>query len=105
MTKYLYNYKFLYPIGAPQEEVDELTLECHSIESAGRDFIGGESWKFKVVGRGDQWFCTSYHWALVENTQENLDRIMRFEAIQEKRRVLQKTASALYNKWKTIKSQ
>lgn len=97
--KYLYNYKYLYPIGLDQENVKELTLECYDIQPAGRDNIVGKSrWEFKVVGRGDQIFRTSYDWSLVENTPENLALIAEFEEIHRQREELQAKASAVFGR-------
>jgi len=94
--KYLYNYQYLYPVGKGQEDVKELTLECYDIEPTNRNIIGGSQWEFKVVGRGDQMFRTSYDWALVENTPENLALITEFEEIHRQREVLQTKASAVH---------
>jgi hypothetical protein len=87
-VKYLYNYKHLYPVGEGQEDVKELTLECYDIEPANRNLIGGSQWEFKVVGRGDQLFRTSYDWALVEDTAETFALIAEYEELHRQRTVL-----------------
>jgi hypothetical protein len=99
-VKYLYNYKYLYPAGQPQEDVKELTLECYDIQPINPNLIGGSQWKFKVVGRGDQKFITSYNWALVEDTPENLALIAEFEEIHRQREALQTKASEVFNRIK-----
>ena len=96
--KYLYNYKYLYPVGAGQEVVEELTLECYDIKPTNPNFLGSSQLLFKVVGRGDQVFSTSYDWALVENTPENLLLIAEFEDIHRERADLQKKATKLYKR-------
>ncbi len=97
--KYLYNYKYLYPVGAEQEDVVELTLECYDIRPMDRrNLVGAAQWEFKVVGRGDQLFRTSYDWALVENTPENLALIAEFEEIHRQRAVLQTKATEVFNR-------
>lgn len=97
--KYLYNYKYLYPIGLAQEDVEELTLECYDIQPMGRrNIVGGSQWEFKVMGRGDQVFRTSYDWALVENTPENVALIAEFEEIHLQRAELQTKASAIFKR-------
>jgi len=98
--KYLYNYKYLYPVGKAQEDVKELTLECYDIQPANRNIISGSQWSFKVVGRGSQVFHTSYSWALIENTPENLTTIEEFEEIHRQQDALQTKASRIYSKIK-----
>jgi len=99
-VKYLYNYQYLYPVGKGQEDVKELTLECYDIKPANPNLIGGSQWSFKVVGRGDQLFHTSYDWALVENTPENLALIAEFEGIHRQRSALQTKASEVFSRVK-----
>jgi hypothetical protein len=97
-VRYLYNYQYLYPVGKEQEDVKELTLECYDIQPARANMIGGRQWTFKIVGRGDQLFLTSYDWALVENTPENLALVAEFEAINRQRNQLESKASVAFKK-------
>jgi|ERR1700682_4424612 len=97
--KYLYNCKYLYPVGKEQEDVKELTLECYDIQADARpNIVGTTSWEFKIVGRGNQVFRTSYEWALVVNTPENLALIAEFEEIHRQRDSLQINASAVFKR-------
>jgi hypothetical protein len=96
--KYLYNYRYLYPVGKQLEEVQELTLECYDVTPTFPNLIGASSWDFKVVGRGDQLFHTSYDWSLVENTPENLEIIAEFKVKQIMRDALQDQASKVFKR-------
>lgn len=61
--------------GLEPETVEPMTLECYEVKHAGRNFLGGNQIEFKIKGRGEILYRTSYTWALVLNTPENLKAV------------------------------
>jgi hypothetical protein len=102
MCRYLYNYEFLYPVGGGREEVSPMTLEAINIERlSNRNIVGGKQWRFQVVGRGDQWFKTSYNWTLVEASPENLAQFEKLEQLRLRIQELQQEANKAFQQIKT----
>lgn len=100
--KFLYNFDTLFPENKSPENVVPLTLECYDVRPAGRTIVGTNSWTFKVVGRGDEVFSTSYDWSLVEASPENLAIVHEVKELHKQAGVLQNKASSLFAKVKII---
>jgi hypothetical protein len=74
---YLFDSDSLYLVGGglTPEVVEPMTLECYEVELVGRNFLGGQRIQFKIKGRDDTLYESSYAWAFVLNTPENLEAV------------------------------
>ena len=74
---YLFDSDSLYKVGGglDPEPVQPMTLECYEVTHVGRNFLGGQNIQFKIKDRGDTLYESSYAWALVLNTPENLEAV------------------------------
>lgn len=107
-TTYLFNSDRLYPLTSERSfenvEVKRLTLVCHNVQEAGRNHItGSNSWKFQVVGKPD-WYVTSYDWALVLNTEENLKLVQTYNQLRDQCESLKKWANSVHAQVLNVKT-
>lgn len=73
---YLFDSDSLYTAGSLEPEtVEPLTLECYDVVYAGRNFLGGKSIQFRIKGRDNKLYESSYAWAFVLNTPENVKAV------------------------------
>lgn len=90
---YLYNYENLYPkygadrtrLGHPMN-VQPMTFECHRVrrQTSPNGITGTRGWEFMLVNdpNGEVWYVTSYDWALVLKTDENLAQYAKWSALK-----------------------
>lgn len=75
MKTYLFDSTRLYSKDSLESEVVvPMTLVCHNVKPAGRNFMGDCTWEFQIVGQAG-WYRTSYAGNLVFNTKENLELV------------------------------
>lgn len=55
-------------------DVVPLQVKCHNVKPGRTDLVGNGTWEFQVVGK-DEWYVTSYAWALILDTPENLELV------------------------------
>lgn len=79
---FLFDSNNLYQDSLHPEKVVPLQLECYDVRYAGRNFVGTSTIEFKIVGRGDTVYKTSYPWALVLKTEENLRAVERRNSLR-----------------------
>jgi hypothetical protein len=105
-VKYLFNSNLLYPKHSlayeDTLEVEPLTLEATNIRPSSRSFIGSPQWEFQIVGHGDTVYLTSYDWALVENTPENLVLLAEYARLNAQREEVLRQVSDAFNQIKKI---
>jgi len=85
MTDYLFDSDLLYtPNSLTPEKVERLTLECYDVHYSGTNMVGTSNIRFKIRGRGDTIYQTSYNWALLLNTPENRKAIAHRNSLRHK---------------------
>lgn len=99
---YLFDSDNLYQKGLDPVVVEPLTLLCHNVTPAGANLLGGQQWEFQIVGR-DEWYRTSYAWALLLNTEENLKLVRERNQLRVNADMARKRADLAHKKIVTIK--
>lgn len=101
--EYLFADDTLYSHGMMHQTVEPDTLVCYDVRyDKGGLRAGSEFWTFKIKGRGDTVYFTTYDWALVVHTPENVLVLQKYrtadmlaaEAVQERNKLFAQLVKA-----------